>query len=378
MVINENVNRKILPVASGKGGVGKTVIAANLALSLAQNGKRTIVVDLDLGGSNLHTFLGIKNTNSGIGNFLSGMRGTLKDIIVQTPYENLSFIPGDVLVSNVSNLQFSQKKRLLSNILELDADYIILDLCSGSTFTVIDFFLISNSGLVVSTSQTTAVLNAYSLMKNIVVRFLLRICASHKSVTKSLQKTLKEKQPNAAPTLQQIIEIITKISPEVGAKAERYLSVLQPKMIINMAEKPEDLAIGEKLRDLIRENLNVEIECMGLIYFDRAVRASMFEHTPLLIYDNSSIASREIDRIAQKILQSENFPKMPLDFNYYKDSFELALIEAQNDYEQLVTARIPEGDESINVDELITLISAQKKKIEDLSTTIRMLTMRDR
>jgi len=76
MVICENVRRKIIPVASGKGGVGKSVIAANMSLALAQSGKSTVAMDLDLGGSNLHTLLGIKNTQAGIGNFLSG--GSLK------------------------------------------------------------------------------------------------------------------------------------------------------------------------------------------------------------------------------------------------------------------------------------------------------------
>jgi flagellar biosynthesis protein FlhG len=71
MVINENVSKKIIPIAGGKGGVGKTIITANLAIELAKNGKNVVVIDLDLGGSNLHTYLGMKNTKLGIGNFLT-------------------------------------------------------------------------------------------------------------------------------------------------------------------------------------------------------------------------------------------------------------------------------------------------------------------
>ena len=55
MIINENARCKILPIASGKGGVGKSVLVANLGISLASFGQRTVLVDLDLGGSNLHT-----------------------------------------------------------------------------------------------------------------------------------------------------------------------------------------------------------------------------------------------------------------------------------------------------------------------------------
>ena len=64
------MNRTIIPIASGKGGVGKSFITANLAIALAKLGKQVIVADLDFGGSNLHTCLGIHNTHPGIGDFL--------------------------------------------------------------------------------------------------------------------------------------------------------------------------------------------------------------------------------------------------------------------------------------------------------------------
>ena len=63
-------DKVIIPVAGGKGGVGKSILAANLAMALAQAGHETIAVDLDLGGSNLHSYLGISNTFAGVGDFL--------------------------------------------------------------------------------------------------------------------------------------------------------------------------------------------------------------------------------------------------------------------------------------------------------------------
>jgi flagellar biosynthesis protein FlhG len=62
----------IIPIASGKGGVGKSFLTANLAMALAAMGHRVIAVDLDLGGSNLHTFLGLANRYPGIGDFING------------------------------------------------------------------------------------------------------------------------------------------------------------------------------------------------------------------------------------------------------------------------------------------------------------------
>jgi flagellar biosynthesis protein FlhG len=56
----------VIPIGSGKGGVGKTIFTANLGIMLAKEGKRTVLIDLDLGGSNLHTCLGVKNRYAGL------------------------------------------------------------------------------------------------------------------------------------------------------------------------------------------------------------------------------------------------------------------------------------------------------------------------
>jgi len=258
MVINENASRKIIPVAGGKGGVGKTLVSANLALALAKHGKDTVAIDLDLGGSNLHTVLGMRNTRMGIGNFLSSRRGSLKDILHETPYDHLKYIPGDVLVPGIADLQFSQKKRILDNILKLTEDYIILDLGPGSNNAVTDFFLISNSGFIVTSSQTSSILNTYGFMRNVVFRFIQRAFSSHREVSRYLKSVMKEKKPGSGMDFSEILKKIRRIDRRVGEKIDKYLSVLQPKIIVNMAKSPEDLEMALKLKDLILSGLGVD------------------------------------------------------------------------------------------------------------------------
>ncbi len=372
MVINENARRKIIPIAGGKGGVGKTVLSANLALALAGSGKNTVVIDLDLGASNLHTCLGLKNTEPGIGNFISSREVLFQDIIQTTPYKNLRFIAGDVLVPGLANINFSQKKRLLNNILKLEAEYVILDLGSGSNFNVLDFFLISNSGFAVTTGQTTSVLNVYGFLKSLVFRFLMRAFNRNGDVSLYLRSIIKEKDPDSFVNIAQITKEIQKIDPEGGEKAKKYISVLKPKIVINMAETPDVLLIIEKLRDLIKNGLVLDVECMGLIYSDDSVDRALSEHTPLSVKDKHSIASKDIERIAQKIIQSDRFPEMPLDLNYYKDTFELTQIEARNDFQEF--GGLNQLEEEINIGKLLSVIDTQKKHIKDLEGTVRMLT----
>ena len=150
---NEEVGKKptIIPIAGGKGGVGKSFLSANLAIALAQAGRDTIAVDLDLGASSLFAFLGLANRFPGIGDFVRAKRGELSDLLVPTECPNLRFLPGDGRSPFMANIAHAQKKKILRGLKMLPAEYIILDLGSGSTYNTLDFFSLGQTGIMVTT-----------------------------------------------------------------------------------------------------------------------------------------------------------------------------------------------------------------------------------
>ncbi len=375
MIINQNQLRKVIPVASGKGGVGKSILSTNLGIMLAAYGRRTVLIDLDLGGSNLHTYLGLKNRQSGIGNYVSDRSLNFNSLLTDTPYTNLKFVAGDVLVSGTANLMHSQRKGLISRIEKIDADFVILDLGAGTGLNVIDFFLIANAGIIVSTPQTPAILNAYNFLKNAVFRQLQRSLSSPKKVVNYLKDIVKDKTPGATPTISQILDKIEGISGKAGAEARAQVDGLLPHLVLNMGESPEDLEIGYSLRDLVSKNLAVSIGCLGFVYQDKAVAAALKGQKPVVVDREDSLVSREIDRIAQKILQSPQYPVMPLDLQEYEDSFELASIEARNDFTEVDGMEDARQRAGVSPEDFLAIIAAQKKKIEELQGTVRMLTM---
>jgi flagellar biosynthesis protein FlhG len=378
MIINENARRKILPIASGKGGVGKSVLVANLGISLASLGQRTVLIDLDLGGSNLHTYLGMKNRHLGIGNFIADKDVSFQDIRIRSPYPNLDFVPGDVLVTGAANLTHGQKRSVISNIEKLDADYILLDLGSGSHFNTLDFFLMSNSGLLVTTPQAPAILNAYGFLKNAVFRLIQQTLSGQKAVSKYLTDVVKDKQPNSTPGISQILERIEKISKRAAKVVREELAKLKPSIVVSMGDRPEDMEIVQSLRTLIESKLEVDPLCLGFLYYDYIVREAVGDTVPLALVGRDSLILKEIDRIALKIVHSERFPEMPLDLNEYEDSFELATIEAEDDYSQINPhphTRIDESPDQASAEEFIRLISAQKQQIKELQGTIHALTL---
>ena len=163
---------QIIAVASGKGGVGKSLLAANMAIGLARNDKKVILADLDLGGSNLHLIIGQNPTVEGLGSFLNNSKQKIENIIHPTDYKNLLFISGEGEVPGAANITTPQKKKLIRRLMNLEADYLILDLGAGTSNLILDFFLIAGCGIIVTTPTLTATLNAYLFVKSVLFRML--------------------------------------------------------------------------------------------------------------------------------------------------------------------------------------------------------------
>lgn len=377
MVITQRRQSKIIPIAGGKGGVGKTELCANLGVRLGQLGYRTIVVDLDLGGSNLHSALGIKNKNPGVGNYLSDRKLNFPSLVAPTTFENLSFIPGDVLVAGTPNITFSQKRAIIRNIESLEADYVLLDLGSGANNNVVDFFLISNSGILVGSPHVSSIVNAYSFMKNTVFRFLQRAFSGETKVERFLRKQIKERRPGNPVKVAAVIESMSEIDKKEAKKAQSFIDLMQPTFVLNLVRSMDDLAIAESLRDLVDRNLGVDLQALGIMVHDEQIASTFRARQPIVAEDAERLISVEIDRLAQKIVQSPEYPTMALATDMYEDSYELMRIEAQNDLAELHEREsASEARDYADAEEFLEVLSAQKRQIKELQGTIRMLTMR--
>ena len=214
----------IIPIASGKGGVGKTIFTANLGITLAKMGKTVIAIDLDLGSSNLHTCLGIKNRHPGIGNFIYNKGVTLESLIVKTDFDRLYFIPGDSLIPGTANLQYFIKKKLLKAIQNLVADYVLIDLGAGSSYNIIDFFLISKTGLLITTPETTSILSAYAFLKSTVFRMLFRSFPVKSKERELIHNFLTERIEGTDNSFLSLTKLLRTINPVSGDYALKQIN----------------------------------------------------------------------------------------------------------------------------------------------------------
>lgn len=179
--------KRIIPVSSGKGGVGKTTFAINFALSLSRHG-RTILVDLDTGTSAIRNAI-----DAPIGKDLYHFfrRGDpLSDCVSQLDgkldpegrWKNFGFVAGPLhLIEEITNFGAAHKAKLIASINTLPADYVILDMRAGLDANVIDFLPFSNSGILIFTPHLpSATLAASDIVKAILFR-KLRLIFSRES-----------------------------------------------------------------------------------------------------------------------------------------------------------------------------------------------------
>ncbi|MDR2589359.1 MAG: P-loop NTPase [Spirochaetales bacterium] len=296
---------RIIPIASGKGGVGKSLIAANLSIALGQAGKKVYLADMDLGGSNLHLILGLPSPQDGIGTFLSAQDIPFEKIILQTDYANLNFIPGDAEIPGIANLPAGQKNKIIRRLLSLEGDYLILDLGAGTNYNILDFFLTSNRGIIITTPTPTATVNAYLFLKNIAFRLINTSVKRTAPGAALLDRLKKDGSALQRVYIPKLLEHLKKEDPESYTVYLKRASHFHPRLIMNMLENPPDANKSGKLRRSCQQYLDVDMEHLGIIYRDDIQDTALRSRLPIILYKPQSVLAQAIYRIADKIIQSE-------------------------------------------------------------------------
>lgn len=366
---------QIIPVASGKGGVGKSLLSANLAIALGQANKKVLLADLDLGASNLHLVIGQTSPKVGIGTFLTG-QSSFEDIICPTDYENVSFIAGDSEIPGLTSLKASQKNDLIKHFNKVDADYLILDLGAGTHLSILDMFLLSPQGIVVTAPTVTATLNGYLFLKNIVFRMMYNTFKKGTAAYNYLESLKKDTASLQRLYLPKLIETLQKIDPVSTNLFKMRMSEFHPRLVLNMIDDPKDAERAQKIRRSCQQYLGLNLEHLGVIYRDTMQDKALASRLPVIVYKPQSIIGQAIYRIADKILQSETL-KFDSDYDLTQaadTSFEIASEEANDDFSQKM-AYVEElaGTGALTLGELAETIKQQQYELTQLKNENTLL-----
>lgn len=295
--------KKIWAIGGGKGGVGKSLVSANVAICLALMGHKVVAVDLDLGGANLHTCLGLPIPQVTLSDYVSKKITNFEDLLVSTPITNLKIISGAQDELGMANLKHMHKNQIIRKLHELDADYILFDLGAGTAFNTIDFFITADKGILVVLPEPTSIENTYRFIKSVFYR-RLKMVEGAEEIEHLINEAMSAKITAGQVSPSDLIRRITDISPEMGLKVRNEMSHFRPNLIINQVRSQADIDIGYSIQSICRKYFGIEMTFPGYLDYDQSVWQSVRKRKPLLIeYPNSKLVNN-FDRIVNRLIES--------------------------------------------------------------------------
>lgn len=244
---------RTIAVTSGKGGVGKTNLTVNLAIAIAKEQKRVLIIDADLGMANVDVLLGTSSKYHLMQLLEPGV--TLEDIVIRGPY-GVSYISGGSAMENAVDLSQLERRRLMEKLSGCSdmADIILIDTGAGLGQNVMQFILASDEVVLITTPEPTALTDAYGVMK----------AYSNLAVSKNMR------------------------------------------LVVNRVyDEPEFDDVLTKLQRTAEKFLSMPLKSLGAIYEDRNVMNAVKKQVPLLEAYPNTLAARCIDAIAKNILYGE-------------------------------------------------------------------------
>lgn len=299
-----NPSKKIWAMGGGKGGIGKSFVISNLAISLAKQGKNVVIVDLDLGSANLHTCLGCDIPELTISDFLSGRVDSLEKLLVKTSVSRLSMVSGASDALSISDLKKEQHQALLDQLKSLNCDYLFLDLGAGTHENTLDYFLLADRPIVGFTPEPTSIENAYRFIKSSFFRWILH--AEKRLGAKAIvDQVMDQKNSLGIKSPSDLIKKITELNPELGESFKKEIENFKIFLLLNQVRTLSDTEIGESVKNVCKKYFGIDTQYVGHLDYDNTVWQSVRKHKPLVLeYPHSQLVN-EFNGIVKKLCEED-------------------------------------------------------------------------
>lgn len=295
--------KEIWAIGGGKGGVGKSVLSSNLAITLSQKGHEVIIVDADFGGSNLHTCFGLTAPSTSVSDFLNANGGHLQDYLVQTPFSKIRLASGAQDSLQMANPKAFQQAKLAKAIESLEADYVLIDLGAGTHSFTIDLFLKADKGIMVTMPEPTSIENTYRFMKYAFYRKLKKVI-HHPGVKAYLESITSGNQEEGPSNPAELLQRINDLSRDAGDVLTREIAGFCPKIVLNQVRSSNDIRIGFSMQNACLKYFGIRTDYVGFIENDDAVIQSVRTRKPVMASEPFARSSRCIKKINENLVNN--------------------------------------------------------------------------
>lgn len=304
----------ILAIGGGKGGVGKSLIAANLAARFAASGLRVICFDLDIGGSNLHTYFGISQPVATLADVAVFGRRNLSECLTPTGVEGLRLVAGgrDECWALPNGVEWQVLRRVSQQILsartQCGADLVILDLGAGTSRHTIDFFSLAHLGLLSVLPEPTSIENAYLFLRT----FLLRLVAhvGQRLGAAEAAAEISRYMVASNPTENHgrpggYTDRLAELAKTYPGLVQHIRDALRGRVVgvaVNQARSQKDIDVGRSMEVIGERYFGFPTRCCGWLSYEETAWKSLRNQKLLVLDFPQSSLTRRINELMRTIL----------------------------------------------------------------------------
>jgi len=319
----EEPGAQILAMGAGRGGTGKSFLAANMCVYLAQLGKRVIVVDGDPAGGTLHHMLGTPRPERGLGSLLRGRCDTLAELVVDTPVAGVRLIAGEAYPFSSGRIKASTKA-VLTALRALPADIVVVDLGPPDLPFTMDVWSNANVAVSLTLSDPASIEATYRFVKSAFLRKLRgerrldRLIAESGRLVPAALDLFRGARHLGRNTPDEDTGVALREDPEnpadarpaqalppLAASLARSMATFRPRFVVSQTRSLGDTKIGPQMASAAHRRLGHSFEYLGHLEFDETVSAAARRHRPVMAEFPEAKVCKNIERIARRILSAE-------------------------------------------------------------------------
>ena len=205
----------------------------------------------------------------------------------------------------IANMKHTQKRRFVTALRQLDADYIVIDLGAGTAYNTVDFFLLADTQIIIVIPEPTSIENAYRFLKNSFYRQILHNSEKFRIKINVVKNIFRKDNPFNINTPKQLIAYMNQLGGNAAVFIEEQQQLFMPSIILNQVRSEKEKKIGVAMEKACLKYFNLNVKISGYLDFDETVRQSVIDREPLAKNSLGSVPVQQLSIICEKLLQEE-------------------------------------------------------------------------
>jgi flagellar biosynthesis protein FlhG len=291
---------RVVAIGGGKGGIGKSLVAANVGIFLATLGKRVVLVDGAFGAANLHLFAGVPRPSRSLYEAMAPEGAVpLADLAVPTHVPGVRLVGGVYDPPWIGDPEPAAAHALAEQIRALPADWVVVDLGPGLGAATLELFLEADISLLVAVPDPTSIELLHRFLRAAFLAHLRRAGLAHLAAAPGREPL--EHEGGMPSALDIYLAAVSAGASDVERLREAILG-FAPHLVVNSARSKSDMELGRAVASAARRRLGTPVRYLGHLEYDEAVWASTRRRRPLLIEHPETRIAKCFERIARALL----------------------------------------------------------------------------